>query len=211
MENTSQKRQIAYVVSIKEILEGKYVKQEGWEPNYLITKDKKVSRINVMGVIVDQSINQDLNYNSITIDDGERIAVRQFGEITKEFQPGNCVLVIGRVREFNEERYVVSEIIKKVDEKWLKYRKKYLEVNTQEKPIIEEKEEKSAPPQNNKENFLPVETVYNIIKKLDDGSGVTHEDISNESKLTNIDEIIGTLLKEGEIFELKPGVLKVLE
>ena len=35
-----QKRQIAYKVRINDLLGGKYVKEEGWNPNYIESGDR---------------------------------------------------------------------------------------------------------------------------------------------------------------------------
>ena len=50
-----RKRQIAYKIRIKDILEGKYVKEEGWNPNYIVTaNEKEVSRVNIIGIVIDK-------------------------------------------------------------------------------------------------------------------------------------------------------------
>ena len=42
-----QKRQIACKAKIADLINGEYIKEEGWTPNYIITKQgKHISRIN---------------------------------------------------------------------------------------------------------------------------------------------------------------------
>ena len=55
------------------------------------------------------------------------------------------------------------------------------------------------------------EEVYSLIKKLDDGYGVSIEDIIKNSNNSKAENIITKLLERGDIFEIKPGKLKVLE
>ena len=48
-----QKRQVAYKTAISDILKADYVKEEGeWVPNYVKIGDKKVSRVNILAVVV---------------------------------------------------------------------------------------------------------------------------------------------------------------
>jgi hypothetical protein len=81
MENTEQttrqiERQTAKIVSIKEIISGEYIKQEGWEPNYILSiKNEKLSRINTIAIVV--TIPE--NSQSVFVDDGSgKIEVRTF-------------------------------------------------------------------------------------------------------------------------------------
>ena len=107
------KRHTAYKVRIKDIIDSKYIKGEGeWSPNYLEVGILEVSRVNLMGVLVSNQTEQ--NYHNMLIDDGTgRITVRSFEDIKNDVNVGDIVLVIGRPREYGNERYIVPEIIKK--------------------------------------------------------------------------------------------------
>ena len=49
----SQKRQIAYKIRIKDLISGEYIKEEGWDPNYIKTLNGiNVSRVNLIGTVV---------------------------------------------------------------------------------------------------------------------------------------------------------------
>ena len=65
-----------------------------------------------------------------------------------------------------------------------------------EEEIVEEVEESTA------------DKVIRIIKEKDKGDGIDFEEVL---KLVNNEEIIKELLKKGELFEIRPGRLKVLE
>src|SRR3989338_7527293 len=100
-ENVSQgnrtvKREIAYKVRIKDVLDGKYIKEEGWTPNYILTSDgRRVSRVNIIAVVVSKNTDN-LNY-ALVLDDGSgRISIRSFdsGKILDDFDIGDIILII---------------------------------------------------------------------------------------------------------------------
>ena len=51
------------------------------------------------------------------------------------------------------------------------------------------------------------ENVIKIIKECDDGEGADYEEVLEKVKN---EKLINSLMEEGEIFEIKPGKLKVL-
>ena len=52
-----QQRQVAIICCVKDILEGEYKREEGWLPNYVLTKSNyKVSRANMIGVVVEVNL-----------------------------------------------------------------------------------------------------------------------------------------------------------
>ncbi len=131
MPEESQKRQVAVKMRISDILRGRYVVEEGWNPNYVLTKDgRKASRVNLLGVAISNPA-VEVNYRSILLDDGSgNISMRSFDE-TDMFQGislGDAVFVIGRPRQYGNEVYIMPEIVKKVENKiWIEVRKKELE------------------------------------------------------------------------------------
>jgi len=224
-EQTSQKRQTAYKVRIKDILENSYVKTEGWNLNYFLMNGKKVSRVNIIGAAV-SNISEAPNFKNFDFDDGTaRISIRDFGEnIIKDIVIGDVLLIIGRPRQYGNEKYIVPEIIKKIEDKrWIEIRKLELKKEFGEDTVRAEKpeemffeesvsvkeiiiEEEIVDSNNNKEK-TPYQVVYETIKGLDKGEGVSIEDI----KIDNAERIINDLLMQGEVFELKPGKYKLLE
>lgn len=121
-----QQRQTAFKLRISSIIHGQYVKEEGWNPNYILAPDgKKVSRVNVLGTVISVPTQQ-MGFEAITIDDGSAsISVRSFDEAPK-FQGlnvGDIVFVIGRPRQYGSEMYIMPEIVKKtVDKLWAELR-----------------------------------------------------------------------------------------
>ena len=209
-EQKFQDRQIAYKVRIKDILNSEYIKTEGFAPNYLKVNGQEISRVNIIGVIVQKS--EPDNQKNLIIDDGTgKITARTFENdfLIDSIDIGDIVLLVGKPREFSMERYLLVEIIKKVEPEWAKVRKLELEKNIEHKEVdekelkIEDVKEEKIIDENQKNKIL------RIIKESDKGEGVDIEDISSD--VDNLDGVIDTLLKKGDIFEVKPGKLKVLE
>ena len=67
------RRLTAKKVSISEICSGKFIKKSGFESSYVLSNvGRMLSRVRVMGLIVDKFIREDSNYASITLDDGKQ-------------------------------------------------------------------------------------------------------------------------------------------
>lgn len=234
----SQKRQIAYKARIRDLLNGRYVKEEGWMPNYVVTGDgREISRVNIIATVVAKSVEE--SYQSIVIDDGTgRISVRWFekGNLFEGVEIGDIVLLIGRPREYGSEKYILPEILKRVkDYGWIKVRAMELGAENQrfsvvknqgflsaenrrfsgkEKIIDNKKAEEVTIKEEVVENHVEsadkevlVEKIIDYIKKHDSGEGVNFDELLKIGE----EKVIGMLLKEGEIFEIKPGRFKVLE
>ena len=168
-------RQTAKILSLKEITTGKYVKQEGWEPNYVHTiKDDKVSRVNIIGVIVTIPDSQ----QSVFVDDGSaKIEIRSFENkpFFENLTIGDIVLVIGRPREYNNEMYINAEVVKKITNKgWLEYRKKEIALREEKLPdvtIASPSNDNSVQEEVIDENGDEIDTILQTIKELDSGNG----------------------------------------
>ena len=220
----SARRQIAFKVRISDIVNNRYVKEEGWLPNYIAVGDRKVSRVNLLGVIVSKdSQESDVVSQNYILDDGTgRVALRFFESAT-QFDVGDMVIVVGRPREFGTDRYIVPEIIRKLDDpKWVQVRK--LELASEKHSPSAEKPPEAAPSGTEAvaeelsvetEDFVddsnPLSDTISIIRQLDSGQGVGFEEIAAKSKSGNVEDSVSRLLEQGDIFEVKPGRYKVLE
>ncbi len=207
------KREIAYKVCISHIINGKYIKEEGWSPNKILLSDgRSVSRVNIIAVIVD-SFGE--GFKQLTVDDGTaRISLRSFDDkgIFKELNVSDIIIVIGRPREYNSEKFIIPEIIRKINNPgWIEVRKKELELISKIYKLKKEVESEK----NYTEEEISEETVYDkvieIIKKLDTGTGTNIDDIIKFSKVNNAEQLVTELIKRGEIFEIGHGRVKVLE
>jgi len=230
MEQKEQmKRQIAIKLPLSKISDGKYFKSDS-EPNFLLIDERfKISRINIMGIIIEKE--DDPTHASLIIDDStSKISIRIFdaSDIKRmdNLEIGDAAMIIGKPREYNSEIYIIPEIIRKIEKReWLKYRQ--LELENQKIEEITEKIEMISLDTPKKiasnteeifENFEndPSENPYDkylaIIKEFDSKDGAP-----TESVIKKIDElgekgeqIIEKLLKEGEIFEIRAGRIKIL-
>ena len=227
-------RQVAYKVWIGDLLKSKMVVTTGeMEPNYFGLYDKQVSRVNIIGFVVNK--NEMENGFSLDVDDGTgQISLRAWQDdlkILEGFNIGDLVLVMGRPREFSSTVYIVPEIVKKLDNyAWMKFRKLELEklhglplakedkveevVSTEASPAVEEpivapiEEEvvESTP------DLESTGKVISLIEKGDVGEGVDVKMIVDESGLSEavVSAVVSELLKSGEVFEIKPGRMRVL-
>jgi len=218
MEQSIKQRQIAYKISLSDIHTNDFIKQEGWEPNYIMCGDKKISRVNLIGTVI-SPINSEQNY--LVIDDGKsNIVLRQFENKEMDlmdYDIGNVINVIGKIREFNNERYILPEIIKRVSPKWLLVRKKEIECLYNEgfyklKNVKEALIKPTSTTAEKMEHTSPKdgEEILQKIRELDSGDGANIETII-QNYGSDSEKIIKTLLEQGDIFTTKPGKVKVLE
>lgn len=128
-----------------------------------------------------------VSQDPLIIDDGTgNINVRNFDQ-TLGAQIGDFVLCIGRPRSHAGEPYLLGEILKKTSPKWKTYYEKI-----------------QKPKQPTTTNPL------DIIRELDRGEGANFEEVAKKLGPKG-EDIITSLLARGDIFETKPGKLKILE
>lgn len=113
-------RMVAFKVKIADLNNGDWVKNEGMEPSYVVTKrGDKVGRARILATVVSKFISEDKEFASVTLDDGSgTIRVKSFKTVKplEKLEEGNVIDAIGKIREFNGEVYVVPETIRKVDD-----------------------------------------------------------------------------------------------
>jgi len=227
-----QLRQTAYKVWISDLINKQVQKEEGeWSPSYIIVDNKRVSRVNIIANVVMKYKAEDGGYSTLTVDDSSSdIQIKAWKEdisLMEDIEIGETVLLIGKVREYNSQVYIVPEIIKPLDSsEWVELRKKELsrlygerEVKVQETPKPKEKKEEVVPEDEVKVEEVSMsgnsdrQKILNIIENLDKNEGSDLMEVVQESKLDEeaANTLIQELLKEGEIFEIKPGKLKIIE
>jgi len=211
-----QNRQIAYKKSIAELINAGYIKPESHAANFLQADGQGIAKVNIIAAVVGRADFQ--NYINISIDDGTgKISARAFDNaaLVGGIKVGDVVMIIGRPREFSSEKYILIEAIKSVSPAWAKFRK--MELGGMHKQG-ESANKFDAP--NNANNMKtsgmevsysnPNSRIVRMIKDLDKGDGVSIDDLLSKG-IENADAIIGTLLRKGDIFETRPGKVKVLE
>jgi RPA family protein len=114
-----RKRLTATKTRIKPITSGMFVAQQGLNPSYVLTLDGlRLTRVRILGTIVDKFLSESGRLAAITLDDGtDTIRVKSFNPVSRfdPFDTGKIVDVIGKVREYQEELYLIPEIIKEVE------------------------------------------------------------------------------------------------
>ncbi len=204
-EGLGFKRATAYKLSVKEITESPYIRPEQ-NPSFLLTKEGlKVYRINLVAVVVEK-----LTDNTWLLEDGTgRIALRYFDQIPEDLGNGNILMIIGKPREISGEKYLIPEIIKKLDSySWLKLRN--LELSRDSNKAVSYNEHNFEEENSTRYSNLGLgDDVCETIKKLDKGDGVDFSFLI-EKLGKNSENVISRLLENGEIFEIRPGKLKVL-
>lgn len=232
-------------IRIFDIITGKYVhgNREEMKPSYLITSyGLKLSRVNLIGSIVEKFISEDGSFASLTLDDGtSSIKIKAFKEDVKLFdviEAGDIVNVVGKVKEFNGETYITSEILRKVADPNFEIlrRLEILEEIVERKKMVEEiknvRESMSTEELKNyllnkygmdSETFeyvlgnLNLESnidykpkVLELIQSLDEGDGVEIAKIFEISNLPDkiLESTISDLLDSGELFEPVAGRLR---
>ncbi len=133
MAEEFKKRQTAHKVSIGMLMSdlGKVHFDENQRFRYLEVAAKDIYRINLVASIIDKFESNQKQYINITLDDGTgNIRVKAFADSThllQNVQLGDSVIIIGVLRFYNDELYIMPEIIKNLDPKWLVARKLELE------------------------------------------------------------------------------------
>ena len=113
--------------------------------------------------------------------------------------------------------YSYGKILKKVDDSlWVELRKLELEHKKEAKEGISEAESEFAGEEDEvKEEGMGVgdinKRIFDLIKEIDMGEGADTQEVITKSDIDEAEDIINRLLEQGEVFEIKPGKLKVLE
>lgn len=203
-----RERITAVKIDIRSLVEAPFIVKEQ-EPSYVESERGKVGRANVIAVVVDKP-----SSSSLVLDDAtDRIETRTFDNMMlfENVMVGDIVLLIGRPREYRGKRYLVAEIAKRLGTPtWIALRKRELGRPLPSKVETKKRAEKAEPAPKTGEDFITqIDTILSTIKELDTGSGAPVEDVLERSKAP--ESALTTLIAEGEVFEIRPGRVKVLE
>lgn len=223
--SSTPSRSVASKVSIKDIVDGEFVRGDSrWEPNCILTPlMEEVSRIRVLGNVVSRYVDEDERYASIGLDDGsDTISARVFQDgvpLLHEVKLGDIVDVVGKVKEYEDERYINLESVWRVDDpNWglvrrleLLLKKKRPEGKGAVGDLVRDKEGKKEEEVEEEVVSDDLKTlVLGLIEKLDEGEGIKYADLLKESKLAEekLEEVLNELMGDGEIYEPKIGRFK---
>ena len=128
------KRETAYKIRIGDLLRGNQIFEETEALNkrllHVELGNKKLIRVNIIANVIDKFESEsESRFATITLDDGSgQIRARVFGEDVNKFKEliqGDTIVIIGFVRSYNQELYILPEIIKKITPKYLLIRNEY--------------------------------------------------------------------------------------
>jgi len=214
-----QGRHVAYKIWISDLLTSIYQKNEGeWESHYFLIDEKKISRVNIIARVISKYLREDGGYAFFELDDGSGIIrTKLWGEdvrLSNGLEIGDLVLVIGRPRKYNNEIYLLPEILRFLENwEWAKLRKLELEkeygvrnIQTQEKsPLMNTDEEKES-------GLIYQTSRLKILSFLHKEEEVHYESLIKNIGMNEkeVESIIKELVKEGEIYMPRPGILRVI-
>ncbi len=206
-----QQRQTAYKIWIGDLLKAEYVEQKGeWDPNYFLINGNKVSRVNIVASVVNVYENPDKTMKSVDVDDSSgSVSLKVWSDdfkVLEGLEVGDIYLIIGRCRNSSGQIFVTPEIVKKLDNNWAKLRKLELEKLYGKIERVESgrnSEEVEKPFDNSRQKVLNI---------LENSEEVSFDDLREKTNLSEEDlkNIISDMVKEGQVFEPKPGYLRIV-
>lgn len=166
------------------------------------------SRVNVMGVVV--AVNKEEPPSFVIDDQSALILVRQFDKLPAP-SLSQAVCVIGRARVYGEERYITSEIVKTVQPSWLQVRSLELaNASSFVTPTITKPAPQDAVEEAVVDDIDVNAAVLRCIRTLDEGNGVPVDEVLARTG-DGAEAAMQLLLRRGDIFEMTPGKVKILE
>jgi len=196
-------RATAYKLRIGDVLSGKpFIENE--KLNFVELGDKKILRVNIIANVIEKYVSEgEKKHISFVIDDASgQIKLRAFGDDVdafKDIEQGNTLIVIGLLRQFNNEIYILPEILKPVDPRYLLLRK--LELESEKPREISREEAKELK-----------DKILDMIKNAEADGGVEADQliINVKADPQAINAEIQKLLEGGQIYEPRPGKLRFL-
>ena len=212
------KRAIAYKLRVGDLSKGNQIIDQSKTSDlnkrvnsrllYLELGDKKIVRVNLIANVVDKFESQgETKFITITLDDGTgQIKARVFSDNFHKFQnvtQGDTLLIIGFLRSFNQELYILPEIVRKQEPKYLLIRKLEIEKSIP-KPLTHQEKQKIK---------VFRDEILELIKNSEKDQGIDKGDIIMKFKDTKpeiISQEIIKLIEDGVIYEPSPGRVRYL-
>lgn len=204
-------RMTAKKTNISDLVNGRWVKKEGMEPSFVVSPDgQEISRARIMGTIVSRFLAEDGNFASVTIDDTtETIRAKSFKTVKPidGYGVGDVVDLIGKVREYNGEIYLLPEIIRGVEDPNLELMRR-LEIMKKPGAKPAGEPEGDGPKGGKKDDRDLRKEVLKFIGSQEDGVeyGKILENV--RGKEPEIESVVNEILAEGICYEPTPGKIK---
>ncbi|MEK6903235.1 MAG: OB-fold nucleic acid binding domain-containing protein [Nanoarchaeota archaeon] len=235
-----ENRQTAYKIWIADIIRGTYVQpQTEGEFGHLIFHDRKINRVNILAPVINVDVRENVSTITLD-DGSATMQVRAFKEdagMLQGLQVGDLVMVLGMVREYLSTIYITPYVVKKLENAaWMTVRKLELKKlygeqaqaveaqQTQPQTITQSSSlqlQEIQPIQNKQqvsETIAKPNTQTNPRQKLlqeviasgDEGINVDVLIAKTQLPEQQAEDIITELLKEGEIYMPRPGMIKIV-
>lgn len=222
----SRKRQHGRLMRLHDIYKGKVI-PVGDQKVYIFNDDG-VPRVRVYGVILqryDSPTNSENKFSYLTIDDGSdtirlklwsRPINQDNGQIYDRYsilegiKQGDIVDVLGRVREYEGELFIVPESISKKTINWeINRRAKLLKQDIENKGMGEVRNPFNDLEENEEEDYKS--DILNAMEENAENN--TIDTISDRTNLSKeiVEENIKSLQYEGVIISPKPGIFEKLD
>ncbi|MBI4020682.1 MAG: hypothetical protein HY369_00395 [Candidatus Aenigmarchaeota archaeon] len=192
-------RQTAKKVAIASLMKGTWEKHEGMNPSFVVTPaGERVSRARILATVTGKFMAEDGAFASITLDDAtDTIRAKTFKTVKPldEVAVGDLVDVIGKVKEYNGEVYLIPEVVAKIADPNLELLRR-----------LEIRALAAAEPAAPKEDLR---------KKLLEAIGKSKDGITFDALLkaagepeAAVEKVVNDLLAEGVCYEPSPGKIK---
>ena len=204
----AQQRATAYKTIIDDVKGAEYVKQEAPHPNYLDLYNEQVRRVQIIAVLVQKSSHH------FVLDDGSgQLTAKRFDKAISmdNVESGDAVLVIGRPRSHDDTVFIGAETVKALNDKdWVSIHQDIVEALYDRDAETEAEQMTSTMTTENETTVNYTEDLLDSIRDHDDGDGAPTNKVIESSDLDDPEEYVEVLINEGEIFEIRPGRLKIL-
>ncbi len=206
-------RQTAKKVKVLEITKGQWLKGEGpMDPSFVKTPSgEMVSRARIMASIVGKFVADDGMFASVTLDDStDTIRAKTFKTVKPldKVEVGDRVDLIGKVREWNDELYVIPEAVVKVADPNMELlrRAEIVARLGSPKPAGGKEDAKAGEKKDDKEGLR--KKVLEFIESGKDGVGFTDVMQNVKAPEEELESVINELLSEGICYEPTPGKIR---
>lgn len=204
----AQQRATAYKTVIDDVTSAEYVTQEAPHPNYLDLYNSQVRRVQLIAVLVQKSSHH------FVLDDGTgQLTAKRFDTSISldDVKSGEPILVIGRPRSHNDTVFIGAEAVKALNDKdWVSLHQDIVDALYNRGSKADAEQMSTTMTTKDKTTVNYTEDLLASIREHDDGDGAPTNKVIESSDLDDPEEYVEVLINEGEIFEIRPGRLKVL-
>ncbi|MBA2862100.1 hypothetical protein HNP90_000979 [Methanococcus maripaludis] len=204
-------RYVAYKIHPQEFVENEIFEKS------LILDGKRIHRVRLLGNVTNVDKSNIVSFNL----DG--ISVKDFENKSLDVEENDLLDIIGRIGEYNGERYVALEIYgKKNNEKdnWVELRN--LEIEKTRKYVKDEETitynrddmsgELSVESEALEDLYGDLDIKDKVLDVIRENDGISYEDLIDNLGLEDVelDNVLSELKEDGEIYEPNPGSYRIL-